>query len=115
MDSLMYYTDAQHAPSTIGVLELLDTSAVGAPITYEDLIAHVASRVHLARSFRSVLATVPLDLGNPYWVDDPAFDVEFHVRHLALPAPGHGDNCARRSPDSMPGRSTSNGRRGSSI
>ena len=89
MDSLMYYTDAPHAPSTIGVLELLDTSSIPAPLTYERLVSHLATRVHLARSFRSVLATVPLDIGNPYWVDDPAFDLEFHVRHLALPAPGN--------------------------
>jgi WS/DGAT/MGAT family acyltransferase len=70
------------------VLELLDTSGMVSPLTYERLVAHLNSRIHLAKSFRSHLTTVPFDLGNPYWVDDPAFDVEFHVRHLALPAPG---------------------------
>ena len=88
MDALMYYTDATHAPSTIGALELLDTSGLQRPLTYQQLLDHLASRVHLAASFRSRLMTVPLDLGNPYWVDDPHFDLEFHVRHLALPAPG---------------------------
>ena len=89
MDSLMYYTDAPHAPSTIGVLELLDASCADKPLTYDALVQHLASRVHLARSFRNVLVPVPFDLGNPYWVDDRAFDLEFHVRHLALPAPGN--------------------------
>ncbi len=84
----MYYTDAAHAPSTIGVLELLDTTTLREPLTYERLVEHLASRVHVAQSFRSRLVTVPFDLGNPYWVDEPNFDLEFHVRHLSLPAPG---------------------------
>src|SRR5690349_179284 len=88
MDALMYYTDAAHTPSTIGALELLDTTGLDSPLTYERVINHLRSRVHLAKSFRSRLVTVPFDLGNPYWVDDADFDLEFHVRHLALPAPG---------------------------
>ena len=88
MDALMYYTDAAHAPSTIGALELLDTTRLRSPLTYERLVEHLAGRVHLAQSFRSRLVTVPFDLGNPYWVDEPNFDLEFHVRHLSLPAPG---------------------------
>ena len=96
MDALMYYTDAAHAPSTIGALELLDTTGLERPLTYQQLVDHLASRVHLAASFRSRLVTVPFDLGNPYWVDDPAFDLEFHVRHLALPAPGSWRQLCRQ-------------------
>ena len=66
MDSLMYYTDAPHAPSTIGVLELLDASCADKPLTYDALVQHLASQIHLTRSFRNVLVPVPFDLGNPY-------------------------------------------------
>ena len=38
--------------------------------------------------FRQRLVRVPLDLDHPYWIEDPDFDLEFHVRHIALPQPG---------------------------
>lgn len=84
----MYYTDAPHAPSTIGVLELLDMSTAREPLTYERMLDYFERRLHLAAAFRSKLMTVPLHLGNPVWVSDASFDLEFHVRHLALPRPG---------------------------
>jgi diacylglycerol O-acyltransferase len=48
----------------------------------------VASRLHLIPRFRKRPMTVPFDLGRPIWVDDPRFDVAYHVRLTALPAPG---------------------------
>jgi diacylglycerol O-acyltransferase len=45
-------------------------------------------RLHLAAPLRQRLVEVPLGLGHPYWVDDPHFDIEFHLRELALPSPG---------------------------
>ena len=45
-------------------------------------------RLHLAAPLRQRLVEVPLGLGRPYWVDDPHFDLEFHLRELALPSPG---------------------------
>ena len=42
----------------------------------------------LVPSYREKLLRVPLDLDHPYWVNDPDFDLEFHVRHIALPKPG---------------------------
>ena len=38
--------------------------------------------------FRQRLVRVPFDLDHPYWIEDPDFDLEFHVRHIALPEPG---------------------------
>lgn len=52
---------------------------------FRDLIA---SRVHLIPSFRQRLVTVPFGLGRPVWVDDPEFDLDLHLQHIALPAPG---------------------------
>ena len=48
----------------------------------------VTERMHLLAPFRWRLARVPFDLDHPYWVDDGSFDVDYHVRELALPAPG---------------------------
>ena len=45
-------------------------------------------RLSLAAPFRQKLAEVPLGLGRPFWVDDDQFDIEYHLREIALPAPG---------------------------
>src|SRR6202011_4557027 len=46
------------------------------------------ARLHLAPTFRRRLTELPGALHMPYWVDDPDFDLEYHVRHIALPEPG---------------------------
>ncbi|KUI02627.1 wax ester/triacylglycerol synthase family O-acyltransferase [Mycobacterium sp. IS-3022] len=48
----------------------------------------ISERLHLLPTFRWRLARVPFDLDYPYWVDDGTFDIEYHVRELALPSPG---------------------------
>lgn len=60
----------------------------GPPPSYEDLLEHVRSRLHLVPRFRQKLASPPLQMGRPFWVDDPNFNLEYHVRHSALPSPG---------------------------
>jgi diacylglycerol O-acyltransferase len=84
------------SPTTVGhvgslvVLEA-PTAPAGsppAPWNLERVRAVFEPRLHLAAPFRQRLAEVPLGLGRPYWVDDPHFDIEFHLRELALPSPG---------------------------
>ena len=48
---------------------------------------HVESRLSVSRVPRQRLAHVPMELDYPYWVDDENFDIEYHVRHMALPKP----------------------------
>src|SRR5579884_4263297 len=60
----------------------------GSPPAYEDYLGHVRSRLHLVPRYRQKLATPPLETGRPLWVDDPSFNLEYHVRHTALPQPG---------------------------
>jgi diacylglycerol O-acyltransferase len=55
---------------------------------YRDLIALIASRLDRAPRYRQRLAFVPLGLGRPVWIDDANLDLEYHVRHTALPPPG---------------------------
>jgi len=61
----------------------------GPPPTHEELVGHVESRLHLVPRYRQRLAFVPLGQGRPVWVDDPHFNVRYHVQHHALPAPGN--------------------------
>ena len=60
----------------------------GPPPSYDDFLAHVESRLHLVPRFRQKLAFPPVETGRPFWVDDPSFNLAYHVRHSALPAPG---------------------------
>jgi diacylglycerol O-acyltransferase len=60
----------------------------GPPPSYEDLLEHVSSRLALVPRFRQKLSYPPAQTGRPFWIDDPAFNLEYHVRHSALPAPG---------------------------
>jgi len=58
------------------------------PPPFQDFEALVASKLHLIPRYRQHVRPVPLELGRPVWVDDPHFDLGYHVRHTALPAPG---------------------------
>ncbi len=60
----------------------------GAAPTHEEFSASVEARLHRVPRYRQRLAHVPLDQGRPVWVDDPHFNLAYHVRHAALPAPG---------------------------
>ena len=67
----------------------------GEPPEYDEIVDEIVSRLHLVPRYRQRLAFVPLHQGRPVWVDDPHFNVRFHVRHTALPQPG-GDQQLRR-------------------
>ena len=54
----------------------------------EDLREHISSRLHLVPRFRQKLKFVPYGQGRPLWIDDPQFNLEYHVRNTALPEPG---------------------------
>jgi diacylglycerol O-acyltransferase len=60
----------------------------GPPPPFEDFLDHVRGRLHLVPRYRQKLAHPPLESGRPLWVDDPSFNLEYHVRNTALPAPG---------------------------
>jgi len=63
----------------------------GPPPDFEAFLDHIRSRLHLVPRYRQKLAMPPLESGHPLWVDDPSFNLEYHVRHAALPAPGTED------------------------
>jgi diacylglycerol O-acyltransferase / wax synthase len=62
---------------------------------YEELVETVQSRLHLVPRYRQRLAFVPLGQGRPVWVDDPHFNIAYHVRHTALPDPGDDGQLRR--------------------
>src|SRR5215208_3288424 len=68
----------------VGAVLIFEGPAPG----YDDFLNHIRSRLHLVPRYRHRLAFPPLETGRPIWVDDPSFNLEYHVRHTALPSPG---------------------------
>jgi WS/DGAT/MGAT family acyltransferase len=60
----------------------------GPPPPHEDVLAEFESKLHMIPRYRQRVRFVPLELGRPVWVDDPHFNLAYHVRRTALPAPG---------------------------
>jgi diacylglycerol O-acyltransferase / wax synthase len=89
LDAFFLYLERPHAPNHITTLAIYDpATACGGKVTFEMILANIERRLHMAGSFRQKALRVPLDLDRPYWIEDPEFDLEFHVRHSALPKPG---------------------------
>jgi len=72
----------------VGGLSVLDPTGAPKPLTLARLTDVIAERLPLVPVLRRKLLNVPLGLDQPYWVDDPDFDIEYHVREIALPRPG---------------------------
>src|SRR3954453_20738959 len=67
----------------------------GSPPPHAEVVEGIRSRLHLVPRYRQKLAFVPLGQGRPRWVDDPHFNLNYHVRHTALPEPGTEDQLKR--------------------
>ncbi|HEY5014784.1 MAG TPA: wax ester/triacylglycerol synthase domain-containing protein, partial [Acidimicrobiia bacterium] len=67
---------------------ILDPSTAPAHFDIDRVRALLLERMHLLPPFRRRLVSVPFDLHNPLWVEDPDFDLDYHVRRVALPSPG---------------------------
>ena len=81
----------------VGSLMMLDPStAPGGELTLDAFQAVIAQRLAEVPPLRWRLVEVPFGLDHGYWLDDPDFDLDFHVRELALPAPGTDDLLAEQ-------------------
>src|SRR5882672_3439013 len=70
-------------------LAVLDPSTTpNGQLTLDDVCRVVSERLHLLPPFRWRLVPVPMGLDHPYWIEDPDFDLDFHVRDSAVPPPG---------------------------
>ncbi|MHB8656677.1 MAG: WS/DGAT/MGAT family O-acyltransferase [Solirubrobacteraceae bacterium] len=90
-DASFLHQEGHASHMHIGGVLLFD----GPPPAFEDYLDHVRGRLHLVPRYRHKLATPPLESGRPLWVDDPCFNLEYHVRHAALPAPGTEEQLFR--------------------
>jgi len=89
IDAAFINLEQTNTPQHVGGLGIYDPStAPGGFVRFKDVIAGVVRRLDKLPLFRTRLVEVPGGLDRPYWVKDANFDVEFHLRHIALPEPG---------------------------
>ncbi len=88
-DSFMLYSEHGNNYNHVAGLGVYDPStAPGGKVRFKDILRHFAARIGEYKVFRRRLASVPLGADRPYWIEDPDIDLEFHIRHIALPQPG---------------------------
>ena len=87
VDASFLHQEKQASHMHVGALAIFE----GPPPPREDFCAHLEARLGLVPRYRQKLAFPPLDAGRPFWVDDPTFNLDYHVRHTALPQPGSDD------------------------
>ncbi|WP_435202593.1 wax ester/triacylglycerol synthase family O-acyltransferase [Qipengyuania sp. 902] len=89
MDASFVALETRNSPMHIGSILIYNPeTAPGGFVRFKDILAFFESRMQLSRTIRQRLVRVPFDLDYPYWIEDPDFDLEYHVRHIALPKPG---------------------------
>lgn len=89
LDTAFVAFEQPNTPMHIGSIAIYDPStAPGGFVRFKDILEFVEKRMHLAKTMRQRMVKVPFDIDYPYWIKDPKFDLEYHIRHAALPKPG---------------------------
>jgi diacylglycerol O-acyltransferase len=94
LDAMFLYLETPSAHLHVAAVFVLDPSSAPAGFGFEQVRGIVARRLPLAPPFRRRLLEVPLGLHHPVWVEDPHFDLDFHVRRASLPRPGGAQELA---------------------
>src|ERR1700722_17230608 len=88
LDASFLALETANATGHVGGVCVLDPSDAPEPLTLARLTAVLADRLPLVPVLRRKLLNMPFGLDQPYWVDDADFDIEYHIREIALPRPG---------------------------
>jgi diacylglycerol O-acyltransferase / wax synthase len=84
LDSGFYFAESENTPMHVGSVAVFD----GPAPSYGDVVRLLLSKLPLVPRYRQRVREVPLQLGRPVWVDDPHFQILYHVRQTAVPSPG---------------------------
>ncbi len=87
VDASFLHEERENSHMHVGAVVIME----GPPPTREEFSEHIEARLHLVPRYRQKLSFPRFEMGRPLWIDDPRFNIEYHVRHTALPAPGSLD------------------------
>ncbi|HWC14771.1 MAG TPA: wax ester/triacylglycerol synthase family O-acyltransferase [Actinomycetota bacterium] len=91
LDELFLHLEGPNTHMHVGAATVFE----GPAPDYHEFVASSEKRLQLVPRFRQKLVTVPFGVGRPVWVDDTHFNIEYHVRHTALPPPGDDEKLKR--------------------
>lgn len=83
LDATFLYGESPTSPMHVGSVCIIEGS-----LEFETFKKTIHSRIHQFPMLRKRLMSVPMSIDYPYWVDDPNFNLDLHVKHIALPRPG---------------------------
>jgi diacylglycerol O-acyltransferase len=87
IDASFLHQEKHASHMHVGALVILE----GPPPSRDEFAAQLEGRLHRVPRYRQKLAFPRFEMGRPFWVDDPQFNIDYHLRHTALPAPGSMD------------------------
>lgn len=104
LDASFLYLETPSLHMHVSMAAVFDPSTVPGGYSFDKVRRLVSERLARAPIFRRRLVEVPFRLDHPYWVEDPYFDIDYHMRRAALPSPGGmeelaqfvGDVCSRQ-------------------
>lgn len=88
IDAAFTYLETPNAHMHVAMTAILDTETMPGGYSFEAIRQLVLERMHLVAPFRRRLVNVPFNLNHPIWIEDPDFDIDFHVHRVDAPAPG---------------------------
>src|SRR4051794_19525674 len=91
IDASFLHQEGPASHMHVGAVSLFE----GPPPAFAEFLDSLRMRLHLVPRYRQKLAVPPAGTGRPLWIDDPAFNLEYHVRQSALPRPGTEDQLLR--------------------
>jgi diacylglycerol O-acyltransferase / wax synthase len=83
-DAMFLHVENDVTPMHIGGVSIFE----GPPPPFDELRSMVESKLPMTPRYRQKVRFVPLGMGEPVWVDDPHFNIDYHLRHTAVPSPG---------------------------
>ncbi len=84
IDASFLHQEGSASHMHVGAITMLE----GPPPSRQEFAEHIESRLHLVPRYRQKLSFPRFEMGRPFWIDDPRFNIDYHVRHTGLPAPG---------------------------
>ena len=84
LDAGFYFAETENTPMHVGSVAVFE----GPAPSYGDVVRLLLSKLPLVPRYRQRVREVPMQLARPLWVDDPHFQILYHVRHTAVPGPG---------------------------
>ena len=100
LDATFLYLETDAGHMHVAMVGIYDVSTMRDGYSFEKLKQHIAERLHVVPPFRRRLVEVPFQFHHPVWIEDPDFDLDYHVRRITCPAPGgrRACRCRCRSP-----------------